>query len=126
MTDTIILTLQEAGYRITDNRKAIAGAVTTQRGLFTVADIIDAEPHIDTVTIYRTIELLESLDIIHVVTETDGHRVYERHSDAIHHIQCERCEKEQTTPCHCQFTSSEFTNIHHITHIKGVCKECVA
>lgn len=124
MPRQIIDTIKAKGYRLTKGRIAIVEYLTSQKGLFRVSDIIEALPMIDQVSIYRTIDLLEELDVIHMVTEKDGHRVYERHNEAVHHVECTGCNYTVTTPCNCSFSVKGFDTVHHVTHVAGLCKSC--
>ena len=89
-------TLKDAGYRLTPQRVAI-WEVARKDGRHLTAEQIAEEvkrslPEVSLSTVYRTLELLVSLDLVHE-THLDGRRSYfEVAPDPVHHhFVCERC-----------------------------------
>ena len=119
-------TLKEAGYKLTKPRLAIASWITKHDGIFSVSEIRKALGDLDKVSIYRTVELFCSLDIIHDVINLHGEQHYEVHGKKHHHhIACTGCEKTACVPCTVpKKTIPLFTNIHHTVAFTGLCKAC--
>lgn len=119
-----------SGGKITSTRKVIAKYIATCKGLFCPQDIIKAHPTLDTVSVYRTVELFQSIGIIFPVVQIDGHQYYELHShdtEHHHHIICTSCKDSVCTPCTqsaCEQRIPGFHNVHHTIAMTGVCTAC--
>ena len=89
-------TLRESGYRLTPQRTAIWEVLLERRGHLTAEEIADAVreriPEVNTSTVYRTLELLVSLDLI-TETKLGSNRGYFEVSPdpSHHHFVCESC-----------------------------------
>jgi Fe2+ or Zn2+ uptake regulation protein len=106
----ILSHIKKQGKKITDTRIQISEYILT-RCVCSAQDIIQALPTMDKVSIYRTIELFESLDIIHPTTVIDGHQYYEVHAATHHHhTQCLHCGAATCTDCPIQ---AKQTKTHH-------------
>jgi Fe2+ or Zn2+ uptake regulation protein len=125
---SILSILQSNGYKVTTPRKNVASYITTCKGLFCPQDIIRAHPDMDSVSIYRTIDLFVSLDIIHSVRIHQGHQYYELHEEQKkhhHHIVCTECQKTACIPCTLHIPEiNSFNNIHHTISFTGTCSTC--
>jgi Fur family ferric uptake transcriptional regulator len=91
-----VSTLDRAGYRLTEPRRALAGLIADQAGHFTAADLV-AETRarrlgVGRATIFRTLEVLEGLGAIERLDLPSGEHAYVG-CDPVHHhhIVCSRC-----------------------------------
>ena len=102
MTDPshILLALDRAGYRLTDARRILASLVAEQDGHFTVADLVDAgrtrQAGIGRATVFRTVDLFVSLDVIERLDLPTGEHAYVECERAHHHhVVCSRCGRTE-------------------------------
>lgn len=121
--------LTEAGYKLTTPRKLIAGWISQHKGTFSVSEIRKKLTELDKVTVYRTLKLFCSLDLIHGVLSLHGEQHYEIHDKQQHHhhVVCEGCGKNECIPC--EITTKKipsFKQIHHNLVFRGLCNECAA
>ncbi|MBP9761380.1 MAG: transcriptional repressor [Candidatus Magasanikbacteria bacterium] len=122
--------VSDAGLKRTASRRAIYTYITQHEGLFSAADILATHKKLDKVSVYRTLESLEKLDIIHRAAVLDGHQMYELHQekkDHHHHIVCVMCKKDACVPCDISDLPKKikgFTTVHHAVHFTGVCRDC--
>lgn len=93
--------LKQRGYKLTPQRRAIVDTIIEKEGLhLTVEEIYDEVkkkcPEIGLATVYRTIILLEQLEVICKLDLNDGCSRYELvHKDECHrhhHLVCNRCK----------------------------------
>ncbi|MBD3329984.1 hypothetical protein GF354_00465 [Candidatus Peregrinibacteria bacterium] len=115
------------GYKLTKPRKLIAKWIVGHKGVFSALEICRSLTDLDRVTIYRTIKLFCSLDIIHTVLSLNGEQYYERHATRghHHHIVCTMCKKSECVPCEVpEIEISSFKKIHHSLVFTGLCDKC--
>lgn len=117
--------LQEAGYKITPPRKHITDWVVKKEGIFSAKEILE-DVSLDKVSVYRTIDLLVSLDIIHPITQLHGEEHYETHEKKHHHhVVCTGCEKMDCISCDVRRKSvAGFKKLHHSVVFTGLCLSC--
>jgi len=97
LADNPLAALDRAGYRLTGPRRAVAGLIGARRGHFTAADLVDdavtRRLRIGRATIFRTLEVLETVGAIERIDLPSGDHAYiscepaEHH----HHVVCSRC-----------------------------------
>jgi len=94
-TDSIS-TLDRAGYRLTEPRRALAAVISEQAGHFTAADLV-AETKarrlgVGRATVFRTLDVLEDLGAIERVDLPSGEHAYVA-CDPVHHhhVICSQC-----------------------------------
>lgn len=90
---SVIHRLEGLGHRITPSRVAVIAAVLTQRGHFSVDDILRKARNVGRATVFRTMRLLTDQDILCRVLLEDGsmhYRVSHR-GDHHHHLVCVSC-----------------------------------
>lgn len=95
-TSDIINKLSEQGYRLTPQRMMVLDAIEHSENHISAeeiyAQVITKYPHLNISTVYRTLELLNRLEL---VTETDlgGGRVRYHPADKghHHHLVCQEC-----------------------------------
>ena len=123
----MLTVLQRHGYKATVPRKTISRWLSKRKGIFAVSEIVNALPRIDKVSVYRTVELLVQLDLIHPVFTNHGELHYEKHrvKEHHHHAVCTRCEKSVCVDCSIPARKIRgFASIHHSFIITGVCVRC--
>ncbi len=127
LTSRIHERLSEHGYKKTTPREKIITLITRQGGLFSTNDLIHKLPLVDRVSVYRTIDILVELDIIHPVTVRDGEQLYELHAEEKHehHVVCDSCQKTSKIACSIpKIILKGFTHVHHTLVLSGTCKTC--
>lgn len=126
MTNWIAVQLKEAGYKMTEPRKRIVEWIFNKKGIFSVSEVLKSLSDMDKVSIYRNIEILTALDIIHPALTVHGEQHYELHEKKHHHhMVCMECEK--TACVDCTFKEKVvrgFTDIHHSLSLTGLCTDC--
>ncbi len=120
-----IAKLKNASYKLTRPRRIILNFLTKQRTPKTISEIYaGTKRQIDQASVYRTVELLQSLGIIYDEYLLDDHRYYLAESPH-HHIVCRHCHKIECLPCHVEFTPpKDFTVIAHSLSLTGLCTSC--
>ena len=92
--------LKEAGYKLTPQRIAILHAIEENKGLhLNTEEIYDlvkqSNPEMGLATVYRTLQLLEQLEVVSSLNLEDGCVRYELYSDEgqhnHHHLICVQC-----------------------------------
>ena len=86
--------LRSAGQRLTTNRRAVIGVLTTAAQPLTIPDILAARRSLAQSSVYRTLTILEQAGVVRrVPTEGDFAR-YELAEDLTehhHHLMCANC-----------------------------------
>ena len=109
------------GCRNSRVRNQIISAIDSSCKMFQAQDIIDALPSVDRVTIYRNLELLSSIDIIHSTGQFNGAQFYELHSPSHHHHAiCKECSVQECVVCEVPETPGK----HHTIFYSFVCTQC--
>lgn len=85
--------LEDTGYRLTAPRRAVLDAITSISRPFTIEELSDRLPNIGRATVFRTVKLLNELDIVCRVPLEDGGVRYERSrsDEHHHHLICSAC-----------------------------------
>ncbi|MGC8633825.1 MAG: Fur family transcriptional regulator [Candidatus Limnocylindrales bacterium] len=91
-----IRALEHAGYHITSPRRAVAELVAARDGRFSAHDLILDAQHsrrdVGRATVFRTLELLESLGLVESLHLPSGEHAYVACKPVHHHhLVCERC-----------------------------------
>lgn len=131
---------KEEGYKLTTQRRAILDAIVEnhEKHLSSeeVYDIVKAKyPEIGIATVYRTLQLLEKLNIIYRVNFDDGYNRYElcydSESHQHHHLICLKCGKVMEVKLdllesleHQIEKENEFKIIDHNVKFFGYCSDC--
>lgn len=90
--------LHERGLRVTPQRKAILSTLHTFRSPFTAEEIFrkvtEVRPGVKLSTVYRTLELLRSIQLVSIVDVDDrGNHYMHVESESPHfHLVCRKCE----------------------------------
>ena len=129
--------LKKRGYRITNPREVICSIlVNSGHEHFTVEKLhqlsTKKDKNIDLATVYRTLELLESIDIVEHLHQAHGAGIYYLKSENDNnHIICDLCKsifdlaketKEKINKV--LVKDSNFNVINHHFIYSGVCKNC--
>jgi Fur family ferric uptake transcriptional regulator len=130
------ITLKQKGYRLTPQRKLILDIIHSTTGHLSADDIYglvaEKMPGVNRSTVYRTLDLLESLGLV-VKSELDNRHIYHHSNEGHqhHHLICRRCG--QVINCNEQLTTSlekrllkdyDFqADLHHKV-IYGLCRKC--
>lgn len=117
----------DAGYKRTPSRKVIFSYILKKDGLFSAADILKSEATLDKVSVYRTLDLLVSLDVIRAVRLLNDQQMYEvhKHDDHHHHVVCSDCLKQACVPCEVPTKNVPgFASVHHDISFIGLCQGC--
>jgi len=131
--------VQQAGFRLTQPRKAVLQVLSQAGGALKPEEILDRAdalcPGIGLVTVYRTLSLLADLGCIRRVHQDDHCHGYVRANLAHgHHVVCRTCQQAV------EFTGSEdigaiigqvarqtgFRIDDHLLELMGICPACQA
>lgn len=97
MPENILRTLDGAGHRLTEPRRAVASALEGREGHFTAAALLaDArarQPGIGRATVFRALDLFMDLGIVERVDLANGEHAYVtcQPDDHHHHVICSNC-----------------------------------
>jgi len=120
--------LRKSGKRLTDARKTVAAWIEETDGIFSQREILAANNELDSVSVYRTLELLKNEDLIHPVMSVHGEVHYEKHEPSHYHAVCTECEKTECVKNSVVKLKSEplkyFRKLHHTLVFTGVCVSC--
>ena len=96
---SIVAALEDAGYRLTEPRRAIAGIIagrggTTFKAADIVADVRARRLGIGRATVFRAIDLLESVGSVERIDlQNGGHAYVACVPTHHHHVVCSRCAR---------------------------------
>ena len=91
-TETLALTLARRGRRLTGPRRALLEAMQRLGDHFVAEDVVAAAPAVGRATVFRTLRLLQDLDVICQVVLDDGTVAYRLASGGHHHhLVCSDC-----------------------------------
>jgi len=128
--------LQSNGYRLTNARKAVVETIATTTAALSPLQVYEQAkstcPSLGLVTVYRTLEKLEELDLIQRVHQPGGCNAYLPHADGHQHlIICQKCGKARyfegdNLEVFFERVAGEqgFTVKEHWLQLFGVCEEC--
>ena len=136
MPEEILRSMQMAGARLTEPRRAVARVMGEARGWLDAETITSRArrhcPSISLVTVYRTLDLLESLGIARRVHGLAGCHGYARASIADGHfmlcrgchqvIEFEGCDVERVSRRLARQTGFRVED--HVLELVGLCLEC--
>lgn len=128
--------LARHGYRLTEPRQAVVAAVLGHERPFTaeqlVAEVRAREPGLGRATVYRTLEILASVDVLTRILRPGGQPAYVVGSPGHrHHLVCSGCgDTVAFTACPVDDLVRDLTRdtefaIHgHLLEVFGVCPNC--
>jgi Fur family ferric uptake transcriptional regulator len=136
-TEHAIEVLRERGYKVTKPRKQVREAIEKAEGPMSPYDIgkmMEKErKHLDQVTIYRVVNLLSSLNLVHKVFLRGGYvRCDLLEEEGCHRfLLCRGCgnlqEFRDEALCDQESQIAQkmgFQAEHHVTESSGLCKDC--
>ncbi len=128
--------LKQHGYRLTSPRLAVVEAVLRHDRPFTaeqlVTELAEGEEAIGRATVYRTLEVLASMDVLTRIVSPDGHPSYISGAPGHrHHLLCESCGTTVTITA-CPMTDllsslardTDFQIKDHTLEVFGICPNC--
>ncbi len=138
MTDSYCQILNRNQYKLTPQRKAVLDVLEQTRGTHMTAEDIYNEvkkinPKIGIATVYRTLELLARLDIVHKNSFDEGKYRYEFCEDDghfHHHFLCSDCgaiievEEDFLNLLEGELERRGFKIIDHNLQLYGLCPDC--
>lgn len=133
ITPTEALTvLSDHGYRMTQPRREVVETVLSQTRPFTAEQLVQMLPDISRATVYRTLEIMASVDILTRLLQSNGHPAYVVGDPGHrHHLICSNCGYVvafTTCPVEPVVTelgrSHDFTIQGHSLEIFGLCHNC--
>ena len=74
--DHVMNVLDDHGYRLTGPRRQVVQAVLAHRRPFTAEQLVEELPAIGRATVYRTLEILASVDLLTRLLQPGGHPAY--------------------------------------------------
>ncbi len=119
--------VRESGAKLTGPRREIIEYIENLDGIFAAAQIAKALKPIDTVSVYRTLQLLKELDMIHPSIVFEGEQYYELHGheDHHHHAVCTSCREARCVECKISVSKLKgFTVNDHNLVLTGLCSSC--
>ena len=134
--------LKDSGARITKPRRAVIRCLSSADGALTPREILEVilkdkeSEDIDQVSVYRILETLSSLGLVHQVFPSGGYiACFHIRCDKKHHvlIRCSSCETtseldvpEETLSPMFWFLEKEvgFSPTGHVFQVNGYCKDC--
>jgi Fur family transcriptional regulator, ferric uptake regulator len=128
--------LRQHGYRLTGPRTVVVDAVLRHHRPFTaeqlVAELSSGSASIGRATVYRTLEVLASMDVLARIVSPDGHPSYISGAPGHrHHLLCQVCGTTVTfTACPMSdlistlATETQFQIMDHTLEVFGVCPTC--
>jgi len=136
-TEHAVEALRDGGYKVTKPRKQVLEAIEKAEGPMSPYDIGRAMEgqgeHLDQVTIYRVINLLCSLNLVHKVFSRGGYvRCDLLEEEGCHRfLLCRGCgnlqEFRDEALCDQESQIAQkmgFQAEHHVTESSGLCKDC--
>jgi len=127
--------LQKSGYKITKPRIAVMEVLAKAETPLSPYDIRKKLPQnlsINTVTIYRILDLFKNLGLVHRTHTKEGYVSCESQADKGCHylVVCKKCSRvDEFTVSNCAVKdnipkSLPFKNLEHLSEISGICDSC--
>jgi len=120
--------------RITTARRAVAAAVASAEGAFTVDDLAEAVvrsgANVGTATVYRAVAAMEACGHVERVGSRGAASLYLRCEESRHHhhVVCDNCGRVAATPCPLSLpsmrSSDGFVVTRHEVALYGLCPDC--
>ena len=130
--DLIIQRLELRGHRITDSRRRVLEALVAAPAHFTVDDVLRLAPDVGRATVFRTMKLLQDLNVVCRVLMENGSLHYRLSTRGHHHhLVCRQCGRvEDFSTCDVasvveQLTrNTEYEIEGHWLEVYGRCSSC--
>lgn len=129
---SVVQRLEEQGLRITAPRLAVLAAVADAGDQFTAEEIDKRLPHVGRATVFRSLKMLQEMDVLCRVISEDGAMRYRwSRRGHHHHLVCNECGAvEDFTACDVSelisdvVRRSNFTVEGHWLEVYGRCGSC--
>ena len=134
--ETVVQQLSQAGYRITQPRRAVIRALLEDGSYASPSEICERArlyyPAIGLVTVYRTLDLLSELGFVRRIHAEDGcHSYATANTGHHHHLICRRCGAAiefqgcDLSPFLARVSQQTgYTIEDHLLELVGVCSTC--
>lgn len=130
--DLIIQRLELRGHRITGSRRRVLEALVAAPAHFTVDDVLRLAPDVGRATVFRTMKLLQDLNVVCRVLMENGSLHYRLSTRGHHHhLVCRQCGRvEDFSTCDVasvveQLTrNTEYEIEGHWLEVYGRCSSC--
>ncbi len=124
--------LEDIGFRSTGPRRAVLTAIEGATGPFTVEELLEEVPSVGRATVFRTVKLLQELDLVcRVPLEDGGVRYQLSEGGHHHHLVCRNCgsvteftDLEMDSRIQEQARSQGFALQGHSLELYGLCRNC--
>ena len=131
--------LHAASQKVTANREALVGLLSTATRPLTIPEIIEAKPTIAQSSAYRNLVVLEDAGLVHRIVTNDDFARYELAEDLTghhHHLICTVCGSVQDVPApegleravrvatKSIARTTGFRAQHHRIDLVGICQAC--
>jgi len=125
--------LNEAGFRSGAARRQVIELLEGEHCAVTALEIDQRLPSVGRASVYRTLEQLEQLDLVHRVDVGGEGVAYERNdpTEHHHHIVCVRCgrllpfeDNRLERAIHAVGEEAAFEILSHDVLLRGVCPDC--
>lgn len=135
-TELVIKVIRANGLRVTRQRIAVARLLAKEDVALTVQQIYDkirqSEYVIDQVSVYRSLECLEELGLVHKLANSNYIRCAgDRFDTCHHHMICTECGKVIEFECQEMYSllikevrDKKFIHTDHILEVWGKCDAC--
>lgn len=131
-TDHVMRVLDDHGYRLTGPRRQVVRTVLAHSRPFTAEQLVEELPEIGRATVYRTLEILASVDLLTRLLQPGGHPAYVVGQPGHrHHLVCSECGTVVAfTRCpfndflHDLSRDTDFSIHSHHLEVFGVCPKC--
>jgi len=130
--DLIVQRLGMRGHRITGSRRRVLGALIEAPAHFTVDDVLRLAPDVGRATVFRTMKLLQDLNVVCRVLMEDGSLHYRLSARGHHHhLVCRDCGRIEDF-ANCDVSSlvdqlarvTEYEIEGHWLEVYGRCASC--
>jgi Fe2+ or Zn2+ uptake regulation protein len=135
METSLAAALRDRGQRVTPQRLMVARAVSELDRHVTAEVVFDEVsrrmPGVSLPTVYATLDLLESIGLIHRVATERGAVIYDPRTDEHHHLACRACGRIADVEAPVEATallsaarSAGFAPDHAQVVVRGLCADC--
>lgn len=134
--DLIVKSLGLRGHRVTGSRRRVLDALLAAPAHFTVDDVLQRAPSVGRATVFRTVKLLQDMNVVCRVLMEDGslhYRLDHRLSSSghHHHLLCRHCGRiEDFVNCDVSAlvtelsSNTDFEIEGHWLEVYGRCESC--
>lgn len=113
-----------AGYKLSEARQLVFSYLNKEHEPISARDLHRKIKRVDRASVYRTLNLLETLELINVET-VNKEKLYCLALKPHHHIICKTCGRIETIACTHTFSKiKNFSHIHHQLSLSGICDQC--